>query len=120
MCVFVSVLILKLRSHSSHPTNLLKTPFSPSADQEKAVAESNEPFSLYGTLPRSMRETKLLTNTREMLDPKELESRKELIRSKSPAELAQIHGVGEIPVPTKIQNILKGRSRSGSLSKMKR
>lgn len=94
--------------------------FSPSADQEKSVAESNEPWSLYGTLPRSMRETKLVTNTREMLDPKELEQRQTLIRSKSPTELAQIHGVEDIPVPTKIQNIFKSRSRSGSLSKMKR
>ena len=82
--------------------------------------EPSEPWSLYGTLPRSMRETKLMTNTREMLDPQELEARQELIRSKSPAELAQIQGLGDVPVPTKIQNIFKSRSRSGSLSKMKR
>ena len=68
-----------------------------------------------------MRETKLLTNTREMLDPKELEQRQMLIRSKSPTELAQIHGVDDIPVPTKIQNIFnKTSSGSGSLSKLKR
>ena len=67
-----------------------------------------------------MRETKLMTNTREMLDPQELEARQELIRSTSPAELAQIQGLGDVPVPTKIQKIFKSRSRSGSLSKMKR
>ena len=91
-----------------------------SGHHEPTEAQSSEPWSLYGTLPRSMRETKLLTNTREMVDAKELEKRQELIRSKSPAELAQIHGLDEIPVPTKIQNIFKTRSRSGSLSKMKR
>jgi hypothetical protein len=67
-----------------------------------------------------MREKKILTNTREIVDAKELETRQELIRSKSPAELAQIHGLDDIPVPSKIQNIFKTRSRSGSLSKMKR
>ena len=75
---------------------------------------------MYGTLPRSMRETKLLTNTREILDPQELEQRQMLVRSKSPTELAQIQGVGDIPVPTKIQNIFKEQSISGTLSKIKR
>ena len=67
-----------------------------------------------------MRETKLVTNTREILDADEAEKRQLLIRSKSPTELAQIHGVEDIPVPSKIQNIFKSRSISGSLSKIKR
>ena len=77
----------------------------------------SEPFNLYGTLSRSMKETKLLTNTREVTDPEELRMRQELIRSKSPTELAEIKGLGDIPVPTKIQNIFKARSRSSSVSK---
>ena len=93
---------------------------SPSADQQNGVDEPKEPWSLYGTLPRSMREKKLLTNTREMLDAKELEQRQELIRSKTPSELAQIRGFGDIPVPSRLQNVVRSRSRSGSLSKMKR
>ena len=93
---------------------------SPSADQQNGVDEPKEPWSLYGTLPRSMREKKLLTNTREMLDAKELEQRQELIRSKTPSELAQIQGFGDIPVPSRLQNVVRSRSRSGSLSKMKR
>merc|ERR1719328_32866 len=55
-----------------------------------------------------------------MVDPKELEKRQELIRSKTPSELAQIRGFDDIPVPSKLQNVLRSRSRSGSLSKMKR
>ena len=67
-----------------------------------------------------MRETKLLTNTREMLDAEEIEQRQMLVRSKSPTELAQIRGVEDLPVPTKIQSIFKKNSISGSLSKLKR
>ena len=85
---------------------------------DRADGEStSEPFNLYGTLSRSMKETKLLTNTRDITDPEELRVRQELIRSKSPTELAEIKGLGDIPVPTKIQNIFKARSRSGSVSR---
>ena len=102
-------------------SNILCYISSPSADeQQNGVDEPKEPWSLYGTLPRSMRETKLVTNTREIVDAKELEKRQELIRSKTPSELAQIRGFDDIPVPSKIQNVLRSRSRSGSLSKMKR
>ena len=102
-------------------SNILCYISSPSADeQQNGVDEPKEQWSLYGTLPRSMRETKLVTNTREIVDAKELEKRQELIRSKTPSELAQIRGFEDIPVPSKIQNVLRSRSRSGSLSKMKR
>ena len=72
---------------------------------------------MYGTLTKSMKETKLLTATREMADPEELRIRQELIRSKSPNELAEIKGLGDLPVPTKIQNIFRPTSRSSSASK---
>ena len=66
-----------------------------------------EPFTLYGTLPRSMRETKLVTNVKSTEDPEALKVRQELVRSKSPAELADIKGFSDIPVPAPIQNMFK-------------
>ena len=75
-----------------------------SADKEE---KENEPFTLYGTLPRSMRETKLLTNTREILDEDEVNRRKELILSRSPTQLSEIHGLEDFPVPTRLQNLFQ-------------
>ena len=75
-----------------------------SADKEE---KENEPFTLYGTLPRSMRETKLLTNTREILDEDEVNRRKELILARSPTQLSEIHGLEDFPVPTRLQNLFQ-------------
>lgn len=81
--------------------------------------------SLYGTLSRSMRETKLVTNTREMEDEEELSKRRELVQSKSPAQLAEFsNGLSDFPVPSRIEKIFKkddmrpgSRARSESLPK---
>ena len=62
---------------------------------------------MYGTLPRSMRETKLLTNTREILDEDEVNRRKELILARSPTQLSEIHGLEDFPVPTRLQNLFQ-------------
>lgn len=70
-----------------------------------------EPWSLYGTLARSMRETKLVTSTREMEDLDELARRRELIQARTPTQLAEFHGFGDIPVPSRIQNLYKGMDR---------
>ena len=54
-----------------------------------------------------MRETKLLTNTREILDEDVVNRRKELILARSPTQLSEIHGFEDIPVPTRLQNLFQ-------------
>merc|ERR1711963_870310 len=58
----------------------------------------------YNTLPKSFREQNIVTAVKENLDPEELARNQELTRSKTPAELAQIHSLSEFPLPDNIKN----------------
>merc|ERR1711981_1057270 len=51
---------------------------------------SIEPFTMYSTLPRSLRETKLVTNVKVEEDEEVLLARKAMVESKTPAELSAI------------------------------
>ena len=66
------------------------------------------PNKFVGTLPKSWREQNLVTKVREMEDKDELKLRRELVQSKSPAQLAQITSFGDFPVPSRIQSIMGG------------
>ena len=46
-----------------------------------------EPFSIYSTLPRSLRETKLVTNVKVEEDEEVLAARQELVQSRTPAQV---------------------------------
>ena len=61
-----------------------------------------------GTLPKSWREQNLVTKVRDIEDKDEVKLRRELVQSKSPAQLAQITSFGDFPVPKRIQNIMGG------------
>merc|ERR1712223_1478637 len=76
-------------------------------DKENEEDVPKEPFSLYGTLPRSWKEKTLVTNVREIEDEEEIYRRRALVESKSPAELSEFNGLGDFPVPTRIENIFK-------------
>jgi len=52
-------------------------------------------------------ETKLVTNIKECTDYDTLKKRQDLIKSKTPAELSAMSGIGDFPVPSKISNMLK-------------
>ncbi len=41
--------------------------------------DSKKAWGMYGTLPRSMRETKLVTNVKEMVDEDQLKQRQDLV-----------------------------------------
>ncbi len=83
--------------------------------------DAQKAWGMYGTLPRSMRETKLVTNCREIEDDDLLKLRQDLVLTKSPAQLSEIHGLSDLPIPTKLENMFKkSRSRSSSISKEKR
>jgi len=93
--------------------------------------EVSEPFSIYSTLPRSMRETKLITNIKVEVDDETLKARQALVAAKSPAELSTISSLADIPLPSMLTNMmtrapsapgskvdLDRRSSSKALSKM--
>ncbi len=68
------------------------------------------------TLPRTWRETKLVTKVKEGDgDDAVLRERQQLVATVRPAELAAIRGISDFPVPT----LFKRRARSSSESKDK-
>jgi hypothetical protein len=79
-----------------------------SATTTKEVVE-RKPWTLSAaaTIPKAWKDTKLVTNTREDLHEDEARRRRELTTTKSPKELAQFHGISDIPVPSKITNLFK-------------
>merc|ERR1712215_638973 len=68
--------------------------------------EVTEPFPLYSTLPRSLRETKLITNVKVEEDEEVLKSRQALVESKSPVELSTITSLSDLPLPSKITRMM--------------
>jgi hypothetical protein len=69
------------------------------------------PNKFMGTPPKSWREQNLITSRVEMEDKDELAKRRELVQSKSPAQLSQMGGLGDFPVPEKIQNMMKKKEK---------
>ncbi len=76
---------------------------------------------LYGTLPKSMRETKLVTKVKESdeADLPRMKERQELVSRATPGELGAIRGFSDIPVPTLFKKN-RSRSRSGSVSRKRK
>merc|ERR1712172_40976 len=66
--------------------------------------------TIYETLPRSMRETQPITNSKFEGDEERLKERQELTRTKSPTELSQISSISDFPIPTPVENLLKKKS----------
>jgi len=79
--------------------------------------KSVEPFSMYSTLPKSLRETKLVTNVKVEEDEKVLKRRQEIVSTKSVSELSQITSFSDIPVPTRLSRMVtRGQVASGTRS----
>ena len=77
--------------------------------------ESTEPFNIYSTLPKSLRDTKLVTNVKVEEDKETLKARQEIVNTKSPAELAQISGLGDLPIPSRLTRMVtRGQTASSS------
>ena len=57
-------------------------------------------------LPASFFEQNIVTAIKENMDPEELERNRTLTKTKTPAQLAAINSISDIPVPDKIKNIL--------------
>ena len=62
---------------------------------------------MYSTLPRSLKETKLVTNIKVEEDEDVLMARKNLVETKSPAELSAITSLSDIPIPSSIGKLMR-------------
>merc|ERR1711899_244472 len=83
---------------------------APAAPIERPTSPQSFKETIYETLPRSMRETQLITNSKFEEDEERLKERQELTRTKSPTELSQISSVSDFPLPTPVENLLKKKS----------
>ena len=61
---------------------------------------------IYATLPASFK-TEVLVKSKIETDDELLKARQELTRSKSPAQLSEIHGIEDFPIPTFVENLAK-------------
>ncbi len=73
--------------------------FRPFGSSGPPTAKSFHELSagVYGTLPRSLKEPTLVRSKVE--DPETQKERYELTRSKTPSQLAEMHTLGDIPIP---------------------
>ena len=71
-------------------------------------------------LPKSFFEQNIVTAVKENVDPEVLESRRNLTMTKSPAQLAEINSLADIPVPGKIKNLLNSSGEKKEVAIKKR
>ena len=71
-------------------------------------------------LPKSFFEQNIVTAVKENVDPEVLESRRNLTLTKSPAQLAEINSLADIPVPGKIKNLLNSSGEKNEVAIKKR
>merc|ERR1712038_2106032 len=83
---------------------------APAAPIERPTSPQSFKETIYETLPRTMREIQLITNSKFEEDEERLKERQELTRAKSPTELSQISSVSDFPLPTPVENLLKKKS----------
>lgn len=62
---------------------------------------------IYASLPRSLKD-QVIVRTKTEEDEELLRQRQEIVATKSPAELSQIHNLAEIPIPGRIETWLQG------------
>ena len=73
---------------------------------------------MYSTLPRSLRETKLVTNVKVEEDEEVLLARKATVESKTPAELSAIKSLSDLPIPSRVSKMV-ARNQTGPASETK-
>merc|ERR1719348_1513131 len=91
---------------------------APEKPKRKSLAEKRKRNLTTGAflsgdfLPESWRETKLIVRSKvEDVDEEELKNRQLLVETKKPNELGQIHGLSDLPVPTRIQTLMRSKKR---------
>ena len=107
LCVhfFYSTSTLKILYYST-PADGMPVP-PPRRSRLEQINKDN----LYETFPSL--NTQCLVRSKDLEDEEVIKQRQELVRSKSPAELSEIHGLSEVPVPGFVNDTLKKiRTRS--------
>merc|ERR1711976_361293 len=96
-----------IESLSDIPIPTMRKKQTTETDQLKSEASMPKNLDELGKtlLPKSLFEQNIVTAVKENLDPEELERNQTLTRTKTPAQLAQINSLSDIPVPDKIKNI---------------
>lgn len=73
---------------------------------------------MYNTLPKSLK-SEVFVASRVIDDPELIAQRQEMVRSKTPRQLAQMSTLDDFPIPTRIENLVK-KSKNMSESMQKR
>ena len=71
---------------------------------------------MYATLPKSLKEQNLITASL-IEDPEVVAKNQEIVKSKTPAQLAQINNLDEFPIPNNIETLIKKRTLKSTSSK---
>ena len=76
-------------------------------------AEDNKINQFSGTFPRSGwgGQQNIVTSNRVIADEDEVNRRKELVKTKTPAQLAEFHSIGDFPIPSKVKSFLSPSER---------
>ena len=74
---------------------------------------------MYSTLPRSLRETKLVTNVKVEEDEEVLLARKAMVESKTPAELSAIKSISDLPIPSRVSKMVTRNQGGAAASETK-
>ena len=75
---------------------------------------------LYNTLPKSWRQQNIVTSSRRLENQEEAAARQQLVKSKSPAQLAEINAIDDFPLPSKMKNFLSPSERKIQAQKQSR
>ena len=65
--------------------------------------EGGGPYDIYASLPRSLTKKEVFVRSKIEEDENVLKERQSIVRSKTPAELSQIHSFAEVPLPTRVE-----------------
>lgn len=93
------------------PVPKIKLPRSSSAHAEDGNKDSNAKFDIHATLPKSWREANIVTSNRVSEADEEVRKRQDLVKTKTPAQLAEFHSISDIPIPSKVKSLLSPSER---------
>ena len=123
-------------SQMNHPLDfpMPKIKFSsPSFKKEKRTSSAEDKMSpdarplkdspkarSQGAFPLAWTHQKYVTSNKVITDEKEAHLRRELVKNKSPAQLAQFNSISDFPVPSKVKSLLSPSERKIMSQKQKK
>ena len=113
-------------SQMAHPFDIPLPKFKlakPQENKEELSGGGNDDDTksrLYNTLPKSWRQQNIVTSSRRLENQEEAAARQQLVKSKSPAQLAEINAIDDFPLPSKMKNFLSPSERKIQAQKQSR